>query len=121
MKRHNHHSLRQSTAAISARKVLTSPDYAAINAAIERHLDLACTTASQKAIQHCVGAEEFRKIEEIISFTSNQDAWLQDNNVQDHQSGDIWLALSGRPRLTGCLSNGCLAGLPGSVLFRRHG
>jgi len=81
MKRHKHHSLRQSTAAISARKVLTSPDYAAINAAIERHLDLACTTASQKAIQHCVGAEEFRKIEEIISFTSNQDAWLQDNNL----------------------------------------
>jgi hypothetical protein len=81
MKRPTRHSLRQSTAAISARKALTSRDYTAINAAIERHLDLACTNASQEAIQHCVGAEEFRKIEEIISFSENQDAWLQDNNL----------------------------------------
>src|SRR5580765_6169504 len=81
MKRPNTHSLRQSTAPLSARKVRTPPDYAAINAVIERHLNLAWTKANQQFIQKCVGAEEFRKIEEIISFTSNQDAWLQDNNI----------------------------------------
>jgi hypothetical protein len=49
-------------------------DYAVINTALEKHLDLAWTLENQKAIKREVGVENYLKIQEIISFTSNQDA-----------------------------------------------
>ena len=58
-----------------------TPDYALINAALEQHLDLAWTEASQKAIKREVGLGNYLKIQEIISFTSNQDTWLNDNSL----------------------------------------
>lgn len=56
-------------------------DYAVINTALEKHLDLAWTLENQKAITREVGVENYLKIQEIISFTSNQDAWLNDYSV----------------------------------------
>ena len=52
-----------------------------INTALEKHLDLAWTLENQKAIKREVGVENYLKIQEIISFTSNQDAWLNDYSV----------------------------------------
>jgi hypothetical protein len=57
------------------------PDYPVINAALEKYLDLVWTSENQKAIKREVGVGNYLKIEEIISFTSNQDAWLNDYNV----------------------------------------
>lgn len=56
-------------------------DYAVINIALEQHLDLAWTETNQKAIKREVGLGNYLKIQEIISFTSNQDAWLNDYSV----------------------------------------
>jgi hypothetical protein len=56
-------------------------DYAAINAALEKHLGLALTESTLETIKRSVGGGEFEKIKEILAFTSNQDAWLQANNV----------------------------------------
>ena len=58
-----------------------APNYASINQALENQLDLAWTKANQQAIRARVGTVEFQKIEEIIAFTSNQDAWLQDGSI----------------------------------------
>jgi len=51
-------------------------DDAAISAAVERHLDLGWSAATQKLIRKKVGAVNFARIEEIIAFVSNQEAWL---------------------------------------------
>jgi len=51
-------------------------DYAVINAALERHLDLAWSAANQNLLKRKVGPKNFSMIQEIISFSSNQDAWL---------------------------------------------
>src|SRR5258706_13760048 len=58
-----------------------APDYAAINAALEKHLGLALTESSLEKIKRSVGSREFEKVEEILTFTSNQDAWLQAHNL----------------------------------------
>ena len=69
-----------------------APDYGAINAALEKHLGLALTESSLAKIKRSVGAGEYEKIKEILAFTSNQDAWLQANNVSaaaDNVSGRL--------------------------------
>jgi len=66
---------------VITRKLVTAPDYAIINAALKQRLDLAWTEANQKAIGREVGSGNYLKIQEIISFTSNQDAWLNDYSV----------------------------------------
>ena len=68
------------------------PDYVAINAALEKHLDLSWTFQNQQAIKRDVGAVNYLKIGEIISFTSSQDAWLTDYSVSsaaDKVSGKL--------------------------------
>lgn len=52
-----------------------------INAALEQRLDLAWSETNQKAIKREVGPQHYLKIQEIISFTSNQEAWLNDYSV----------------------------------------
>lgn len=56
-------------------------DYVAINAILEKELDLALTTKNQALLKRSVGPANYCKIEEIISFASNQDAWLNSNNL----------------------------------------
>ena len=57
------------------------PDAAAINATLERDLDLARTDSNLQAIKRAVGPIHFRMIEAILSFASNQDAWLNDRDL----------------------------------------
>ena len=56
-------------------------DYTAINAVLEKQLDLAWTDANQRSLQRSVGPENYGRIREIISFASNQDAWLNASNL----------------------------------------
>lgn len=76
-----------------ARPKPTAPaDYAAINRALERHLDLAWTEANQQTIKREIGPDNFVKVQEIMSFTSNQDAWLNDyslSSAADKVSGKL--------------------------------
>ena len=65
----------------SATKIVAAFDSTAINAALERLLDLSWTEANQQAIKREVGAGNYLKIQEIISFVSNQDAWLNDYSI----------------------------------------
>lgn len=77
---------------VLATTLAAKPDYTAINAALEQHLDLAWTEANQRAIKSEVGPGNYRAIQEIISFTSNQDAWINDYSVSsaaDKVSGKL--------------------------------
>jgi len=56
-------------------------DDAVISAALEQHLDLAWTAKNQEAIRQEVGAGNYARIEEILTFVSNQDAWLNAANL----------------------------------------
>jgi hypothetical protein len=48
---------------------------------LEKHLDLAWSELNQKRLQREVGPVNFSKIQEILSFVSNQDAWLTAPNL----------------------------------------
>jgi hypothetical protein len=61
--------------------VARAPNYASINAALEEHLGLALTGVSLENIKRCVGDDEFQTIQEIIAFASNQEVWLQANDL----------------------------------------
>ena len=65
----------------SLAKVIAPPDYAVLNAALEQELDLAWTAANQARLKRRVGPVNFAKLEEIISFVSNQEAWLNDPSL----------------------------------------
>lgn len=51
-------------------------DDAVISAALEKSLDLAWTSENQKLIRREVGKKNHARLEEILAFVSNQDAWL---------------------------------------------
>lgn len=56
-------------------------DDAAISGALEKYLELSWTKQNQKAIRREIGPGNYSRIEEILSFASNQDAWLNANNL----------------------------------------
>lgn len=56
-------------------------DDSVISAALEKYLDLAWTGEKQKIIRNEVGAANYARIEEILAFVSNQDAWLNAANL----------------------------------------
>jgi hypothetical protein len=70
----------------------TAADHVAINAALEEELDLAWTEKNQAAIQRRLGAANYAYVQEIIAFTSNQEAWLNDaslSSAADKVSGRL--------------------------------
>ncbi len=56
-------------------------DYVTINRAVEKALDLTWTGKNQALLKKQVGAANYRKLEEITAFVSNQDAWLGASNL----------------------------------------
>lgn len=56
-------------------------DYAAINVVLEKQLDLAWTGKNQRSLERSVGSRNYGKIREIISFASNQEAWLNASSL----------------------------------------
>lgn len=62
--------------ATATTRTASAADWAVINTSLEQYLDLASTEANQNTLQRTAGQDNFLKIQEIISFVSNQNDWV---------------------------------------------
>lgn len=73
--------MKRKTKAHAAAKPATPANFAAINAAIEKHLDLGLSEKTLQVMEQELGSVNFIKFREIVSFASNQSAWMDENNL----------------------------------------